>query len=179
MAGTAARPTIKEGNHPYPLGIVLCASRRSISLLGIRIDQLPNRTTPISLLKISSYSAERDMPNMIAASATLSTARGLDVADGVVRDTFERALRTGDARSTHEAGNYRSTERDQVGQFVGNLDYLASIEACGSDGSGCTSTGSAPVCKFLNRGALRPGADVISTFDPGSRTDIVNQTVNR
>jgi len=44
--------------------------------------------------------------------------------------------------------------------------YLSTVQACGTDGSNCSSTGSAPVCKFLKHGALIPGADVISTFDP-------------
>jgi hypothetical protein len=51
--------------------------------------------------------------------------------------------------------------------------YLATVKACGADGSNCTATGSAPVCKFLNHGALIPGANVISTFDPGSVEEIV------
>jgi hypothetical protein len=51
--------------------------------------------------------------------------------------------------------------------------YLATVQACGADGSNCTGTGLAPVCKFLNHGTLIPGANVISTFDPGSIEEIV------
>jgi hypothetical protein len=50
--------------------------------------------------------------------------------------------------------------------------YLATAQACGPDGSNCTGTGSAPVCKFLGHGALIPGANVISTFDPGTVEEI-------
>jgi|SRR5580658_6420724 hypothetical protein len=51
--------------------------------------------------------------------------------------------------------------------------YLSTLQACGTDGSNCTTTGSAPVCGFLNGGKLIPGADVISTFDPGTHSDIL------
>lgn len=44
--------------------------------------------------------------------------------------------------------------------------YSATVQKCGLDGAGCPRVGDAPVCKFLRRGALIPGADVISTFDP-------------
>lgn len=50
--------------------------------------------------------------------------------------------------------------------------YLATVRACGADGSNCPDTGSAPVCKFLDHGALIPGANVISTFDPGTVEEI-------
>jgi hypothetical protein len=42
--------------------------------------------------------------------------------------------------------------------------YLETLEACGEDGSGCSSPNSAPVCKYVNENKLIPGADVISTF---------------
>jgi len=51
--------------------------------------------------------------------------------------------------------------------------YLATVAKCGLDGSGCKDTDSAPVCKLLTGGALIPGADVISTFDPESRAEIL------
>lgn len=51
--------------------------------------------------------------------------------------------------------------------------YLATVQACGADGSSCTATNSAPVCALLDGGKLIPGAKVISTFDPGSQGDIV------
>ena len=48
-----------------------------------------------------------------------------------------------------------------------NLDvYLATVIACGNDGSGCLPRGSrtAPVCDAINKNTLIPGADLISTF---------------
>jgi hypothetical protein len=51
--------------------------------------------------------------------------------------------------------------------------YTATVQACGSKGTGCPSVGSAPVCSYLNGGTLIPGADVLSTYDPQSRGDIV------
>lgn len=42
--------------------------------------------------------------------------------------------------------------------------YLETVRKCGSDGSLCTETNSAPVCRYINRGKLIPGADLISTF---------------
>ena len=51
--------------------------------------------------------------------------------------------------------------------------YLSTIQACGANVSGCQQTNQAPVCKFLNGGALIPGANVISTFDPDSHDLIV------
>ncbi len=56
--------------------------------------------------------------------------------------------------------------------------YSSTIQACGADGSGCTATGSAPVCKYLNRGALIPRANVISTFDPASQSAIIDAVTN-
>jgi hypothetical protein len=43
--------------------------------------------------------------------------------------------------------------------------YLSTVQKCGADGSNCPNPGDAPVCNYLDRGALIPGADVISTFD--------------
>lgn len=51
--------------------------------------------------------------------------------------------------------------------------YLATLKKCGPDGSACADTDAAPVCKYLNNGALIPGADVISTFDPESKAEIL------
>jgi len=42
--------------------------------------------------------------------------------------------------------------------------YLATVDACGSDGSGCQQTNSAPVCASINAGTFFPGTDMISTF---------------
>jgi hypothetical protein len=54
--------------------------------------------------------------------------------------------------------------------------YLATVKACKPDGAGCNSANPAPVCKFLNGGALIPGADVISTYDPQTHEDIGKAT---
>jgi hypothetical protein len=51
--------------------------------------------------------------------------------------------------------------------------YVATINVCGTDGSNCSTVGSAPVCNYLNHGILIPGANVISTFDPESHDDLV------
>jgi hypothetical protein len=46
-----------------------------------------------------------------------------------------------------------------------NLDiYNDTIEQCGTDGSGCQTTNSAPVCDTINNGTFAPGNDLISTF---------------
>ncbi len=49
--------------------------------------------------------------------------------------------------------------------------YLATYNSCGQYGTGCAPN-KAPVCKFLD-GSLNPGSDVISTFDPESRSEII------
>jgi len=51
--------------------------------------------------------------------------------------------------------------------------YTSTVQACGPDGSGCSQPGQAPVCSYLNNGALIPGADVLSTYDPESRLEII------
>ncbi|MGB8768480.1 MAG: hypothetical protein WCC92_02625 [Candidatus Korobacteraceae bacterium] len=51
--------------------------------------------------------------------------------------------------------------------------YVATVQACCPDGSGCPGVGQAPVCNYLNGGTLIPGANVISTYDPGSRSAIL------
>jgi hypothetical protein len=56
--------------------------------------------------------------------------------------------------------------------------YLATIQACGADGSGCTTTDSAPVCKYLKRGKLIPGANVISTFDTEAAAGLADALAN-
>jgi len=46
-----------------------------------------------------------------------------------------------------------------------NLDvYNDTIAQCGTDGSGCQVTNSAPVCGSINDGTFSPGTDMISTF---------------
>lgn len=42
--------------------------------------------------------------------------------------------------------------------------YLKTVEACGLDGSRCSTTNSAPVCDIINADKLFPGADMISVF---------------
>lgn len=51
--------------------------------------------------------------------------------------------------------------------------YTATVNACGSDGSGCSQVGQAPVCGYLNGGTLIPGANVLSTYDPESRGELL------
>ncbi len=51
--------------------------------------------------------------------------------------------------------------------------YLATLKKCGPDGLKCPKTDDAPVCKLLTNGELIPGADVMSTFDPESRAEIL------
>jgi hypothetical protein len=51
--------------------------------------------------------------------------------------------------------------------------YLATVKKCGDDGLKCPKTDDAPVCQFLTNGELIPGADVISTFAPESRLEII------
>jgi hypothetical protein len=50
--------------------------------------------------------------------------------------------------------------------------YLATVNACTSNGSGCNASNPAPVCKYLPGGALIPGADLISTYDPQTHEDV-------
>jgi len=46
-----------------------------------------------------------------------------------------------------------------------NLDvYNDTIAQCGTDGSGCQDTNSAPVCESINNGTFSPGTDMISAF---------------
>lgn len=51
--------------------------------------------------------------------------------------------------------------------------YTATLNACGSNGAGCSQVGQAPVCSYLNGGALIPGANVLSTYDPESHNQLV------
>ncbi len=51
--------------------------------------------------------------------------------------------------------------------------YSATVQACGANGAGCSQTGQAPVCSYLNGGALIPGANVLSTYDPESHQQIL------
>ncbi len=46
-----------------------------------------------------------------------------------------------------------------------NFDvYQETVAQCGSDGSGCASVNSAPVCQAVNHGKLIPGTNLYSTF---------------
>ena len=51
--------------------------------------------------------------------------------------------------------------------------YQSTVEACGHDGSACPNVGQAPVCSYLNNGALIPGANVLSTYDPEARLELI------
>jgi hypothetical protein len=51
--------------------------------------------------------------------------------------------------------------------------YLDTLATCGDDGSKCTTPDSAPVCADLRKGKLIPDANVISTYDPDSREEIL------
>ena len=42
--------------------------------------------------------------------------------------------------------------------------YLETVDVCGSDGSGCQDTNSAPVCASINSGNFIPGSDTVSVF---------------
>jgi hypothetical protein len=53
--------------------------------------------------------------------------------------------------------------------------YQETVAACGPDGSNCAGqVNTAPVCKAINEGKLIPGADVISTYSPSFKSDLVN-----
>jgi hypothetical protein len=57
--------------------------------------------------------------------------------------------------------------------------YQETVDVCGADGSACAGQiNMAPVCKAINQGKLIPGADVISTFNPGSKSDLVKLQTN-
>jgi hypothetical protein len=51
--------------------------------------------------------------------------------------------------------------------------YLDTIATCGSDGSACATPDSAPVCAELTKGKLIPRANVISTYAPDTRLEIL------
>ena len=68
---------------------------------------------------------------------------------------------------------YNKTNYTLMNAILNYPVYLATVQACGPDGSGCKETGKAPVCNYLDGGALIPGANVISTFDPDSRNAIL------
>ncbi len=55
--------------------------------------------------------------------------------------------------------------------------YQSTVQACfpnGTTGTNtCTATNTAPVCQYLPSGALIPGANVISTYDPSTQETLV------
>ena len=51
--------------------------------------------------------------------------------------------------------------------------YQMTLNACHRYGTKCRGTDVAPVCKYLQGGALIPGADVISTYDPTTQESLV------
>jgi len=57
--------------------------------------------------------------------------------------------------------------------------YQSTIQACFSTATNpCKGTNTAPVCQYLPGGALIPGADVISTYDPATQ-DSLTKALNR
>jgi len=66
-----------------------------------------------------------------------------------------------------------TTNYTLINAILNNDVYNATVQTCGSDGSGCPNVGQAPVCSYLQGGTLIPGADVISTFDSESRQEIL------
>ena len=66
-----------------------------------------------------------------------------------------------------------STNYTLITAILNRPIYNDTVNACGSNGSGCSGTGQAPVCAYLNGGALIPGANVISTYDPDSHGAIL------
>ncbi len=68
---------------------------------------------------------------------------------------------------------YSKTNYTLISAILNYPVYLSTIETCGLDGSGCTNVDQAPVCNYLKNGALIPGADVLSTFDPDSKDLII------
>ena len=55
--------------------------------------------------------------------------------------------------------------------------YQSTVQACFPNGTtgpnSCTATNTAPVCQYLPEGALIPGANVISTYDPSTQEALV------
>ena len=50
--------------------------------------------------------------------------------------------------------------------------YDKTVKKCYPDGSNCPLPDDAPVCKFLDKGKLIPGAQLISTYDPTSTSTV-------
>jgi hypothetical protein len=50
--------------------------------------------------------------------------------------------------------------------------YLKTQQQCFEDGQDCTTTNVAPVCGYLDKGKLIPGAQIISTFDTSSTSTV-------
>ncbi|HEV7644784.1 MAG TPA: hypothetical protein VGO50_12635 [Pyrinomonadaceae bacterium] len=53
-----------------------------------------------------------------------------------------------------------------INNILNEEAYLKTVKTCGKDGSDCLPTGKAeaPVCDYINKNTLIPGADLISTF---------------
>ena len=51
-----------------------------------------------------------------------------------------------------------------INAILNHKIYEQTVAQCGSDGSGCQSINSAPVCQAVNQNTLIPGADLYSTF---------------
>ena len=82
---------------------------------------------------------------------------------------------TGDGRFANCTCPVRNDTNYVLITAILNYDvYQKTIKICGTDGADCPDPDDAPVCKFLNKGKLIPGAQVISTFDLTAKDVIVN-----
>jgi hypothetical protein len=66
-----------------------------------------------------------------------------------------------------------STNYTLITAILNHDVYEATVSACKADGRKCNQMNPAPVCQYLPGGALIPGADVISTYDPESLQEII------
>jgi len=67
----------------------------------------------------------------------------------------------------------------QITAILNEKVYQDTVSVCGADGAQCVAVpNKAPVCKALNDGALIPGADVISDFNPSSQSGLAALTTN-
>ncbi|HEX7180922.1 MAG TPA: hypothetical protein VF756_03710 [Thermoanaerobaculia bacterium] len=68
-----------------------------------------------------------------------------------------------------ECYGYESSTQDykyfvDINAILNTCVYIETARKCLPDGSNCTSENSAPVCAYINRNALMPNADLVSTF---------------
>jgi len=62
----------------------------------------------------------------------------------------------------------------QIGSILNETVYQQTVKVCGVDGANCAVPDSAPVCKALRKGALIPGADIISDYNPDTQSSLVD-----